>query len=106
MHKNAQKTQARQTNHSLLLSAQAEIQAKPELEIYADDVKCMHGNTVGQLDEESLFYLRSRGIEKDAAMKLLTHAFAADVMDRVRDPAIKQQMHDLLTTKMSVANHV
>jgi Fe-S cluster assembly protein SufD len=92
VHQEAQKTVAYQANHTLLLATDAEVNAKPELEIYADDVKCVHGNTVGQLDTEALFYLRSRGIEKNMALKLLTHAFAAEVMERVMHPAICQRM--------------
>jgi Fe-S cluster assembly protein SufD len=92
----AQKTKAQQTNHNLLLCADAEVRAKPELEIYADDVKCAHGNTVGQLDAESLFYLRSRGIEERDAIQLLTRAFAEDVINRVSDSMIRERMSNLL----------
>jgi Fe-S cluster assembly protein SufD len=76
-------TDANQANHNLLLSEHAEIDTKPELEIYADDVKCSHGATVGQLDEASLFYLRTRGLEQDEARQLLTQAFAAEILGKL-----------------------
>jgi Fe-S cluster assembly protein SufD len=98
VHPDAQKTDARQSNHNLLLSRNAEIDTKPELEIYADDVKCSHGATVGQLDEQSLFYLRSRGIGEIQARGLLTYGFARDILDRVdlaplRDKLGKELLH-------------
>lgn len=80
VHKGADGTDAEQANHNLLLSDQAEIDAKPELEIYADEVKCAHGTTVGQLDEQALFYLRSRGIDRKRAERILTRAFAASIV--------------------------
>lgn len=80
VHKGADGTDAEQSNHNLLLSDKAEIDTKPELEIYADDVKCAHGATIGQLDEAALFYLRTRGIDADAAARILTRAFAASVL--------------------------
>lgn len=80
VHKGADGTDAQQSNHNLLLSDDAEIDTKPELEIYADDVKCAHGATVGQLDETALFYLRSRGLDNNTATQLLTRAFAADIL--------------------------
>lgn len=82
VHRDAQKTDARQSNHSLLLSGDAEADAKPQLEIYADDVRCTHGCTVGQLDEDALFYLRSRGVSERDAQDMLIRAFAADVLDQ------------------------
>jgi len=87
----AQKTNAYQNNANLLLSPDAEIDTKPELEIFADDVKCSHGATAGELDERELFYLRSRGIDPATARSLLTYAFAAEVLQRFRQPAIAQQ---------------
>ncbi len=80
VHKGADGTDAEQSNHNLLLSDTAEIDTKPELEIYADDVKCAHGATVGQLDKSALFYLRSRGLDRDEAAQLLTRAFAARIL--------------------------
>lgn len=81
VHKGADGTDAKQANHNLLLSEGAEIDAKPELEIYAEEVKCAHGTTVGQLDEASLFYLRTRGLDKERARRVLTRAFAASVVN-------------------------
>ncbi len=80
VHKGADGTDAEQSNHNLLLSDTAEIDTKPELEIYADDVKCAHGATVGQLDKSALFYLRTRGLDQDEAARLLTRAFAARIL--------------------------
>jgi Fe-S cluster assembly protein SufD len=94
--KDAQKTISRQANHNLMLSPEATVYTKPEFEIYADDVKCSHGDTVGQLDAESLFFLRSRGIEKALALKMLTRGFAADVLETIKTPAILTHMNDLL----------
>lgn len=85
----AQHSHAEQSNHNLLLSSHAEVKTKPELEIYADDVKCSHGATVGQLDEEALFYLRSRGIEKQDALQVLTSAFADDIMNKIENVTIR-----------------
>jgi Fe-S cluster assembly protein SufD len=79
----AQNTQAQQTNRNLLLSKTAQINTKPELEIYADQVQCQHGATVGQLDEDALFYLRSRGIGSEEAIRMLTHAFAEEVLEKI-----------------------
>lgn len=104
VHPEAQKTRSQQANHNLLLSPTAAIDTKPELEIYADDVKCSHGNTVGQLDADSLFYLRSRGIDRQAALKMLTHAFADDVMNRITHPAIMRRMLVLLNEKLDYDN--
>ncbi|MGB9430332.1 MAG: Fe-S cluster assembly protein SufD [Gammaproteobacteria bacterium] len=84
----AVKTDATQTNNNLLLSRQGEIDTKPELEIYADDVKCSHGATIGQLDEHALFYLRSRGLDPEIARGLLIGAFAATVLDRIATPSL------------------
>lgn len=86
----AQRTNAFQTNNNLLLSSDAEIDSKPELEIYADDVKCSHGATCGELDPMALFYLRSRGLSLGEAESIMTYAFAAEVIERFTDPAIKK----------------
>jgi Fe-S cluster assembly protein SufD len=83
VHPEAQKTDGKQSNNNLLLSPEARVDTKPQLEIFADDVKCTHGATVGRLDETALFYLRSRGINRSNARKLLTYAFAADVLERL-----------------------
>ncbi len=88
VHPIAQKTDAKQTNKNLLLSDDATADTKPQLEIYADDVKCTHGATIGQLNEESIFYLRSRGIGMDTARQMLIHAFAGEIIERIKcEPA-------------------
>jgi Fe-S cluster assembly protein SufD len=96
----AQKTDAKQTNQSLLLSDTAAIDTKPELEIYADDVKCTHGATVGQLDKESLFYLRSRGIDAQSARDLLIYAFASDVVEHVKIEPLRKRIEELVFAKL------
>ncbi len=88
----AQKTSALQTNKNLLLSPEALVHTKPQLEIFANDVKCKHGATIGQLDEEVLFYLRSRGIALAEARRLLVHAFAGEIIDSIRDEAVRAQV--------------
>ena len=100
VHKPAQKTDARQTNKNLLLSENALINTKPQLEIYADDVKCTHGSTVGQLDKDAIFYLRSRGIGLGAARSLLTYAFASDIVNRIKVEAIRVELDKLLATRL------
>jgi Fe-S cluster assembly protein SufD len=89
--RDAQKTNAYQSNNNLLLSPDAEIDTKPELEIFADDVKCSHGATAGELDERELFYLRSRGLDVATARSVLTFAFAGEVLERFGHPAIARQ---------------
>ena len=88
----AQKTDGKQTNNNLLLSDQAHADTKPQLEIFADDVKCTHGATVGRLDEIALFYLKSRGIAAETARTLLTYAFAADVLERIDDDTVRSAL--------------
>ncbi|HNP34967.1 MAG TPA: Fe-S cluster assembly protein SufD [Woeseiaceae bacterium] len=88
VHKGADGTDATQSNHNLLLSEHAEINAKPELEIYAEDVKCAHGTTVGQLDEQAIYYLRTRGIDESAARRILTGAFAAIIVEKSPIPEL------------------
>ncbi len=95
----AQKTDAKQSNNCLLLSEQAKIDSKPQLEIYADDVKCTHGATVGQLDEEEIFYLRSRGISEVAARSILTYAFAERVIEQIKIPLFKDQVEAAFNAK-------
>ena len=90
VHPDAQKTEAHQTNHNLLLSSSAEIDAKPQLEIHADDVKCSHGATIGQLDEQMLFYLHSRGIAESEARAMLIYGFARDVVERIALPELRE----------------
>lgn len=94
--KDAQKTSAFQTNRNLCLTSSAHIQTKPQLEIYADDVKCSHGATVGQLDEAALFYLRSRGIAEKEAKLLLMSAFVSDVIDNIRINSLKDRIKILV----------
>ena len=96
----AQKTQAYQASSSLLLSDDATVDTRPELEIFADDVKCGHGGTVGQLDETSLFYLRSRGLTAPQARALLIYAFAAEMMDRVRPEPLRERALAMLATRL------
>jgi len=101
VHKGADGTDAKQANHNLLLSEKAEIDAKPELEIYAEDVKCSHGTTVGQLDESALFYLRSRGLDKNHAIRVLTHAFAADLVRRAPVSAVTEAIAEIVETRLA-----
>lgn len=96
VHKDAQKTDAKQTNRNLLLSDFAKIDTKPQLEIYADDVKCTHGATIGQLDKDSLFYLRSRGIEQPLAKAILLRAFASQSIETIRDLPIRNYVEKLV----------
>lgn len=100
VHKPAQKTDAVQTNRNLLLTDDATIDSKPQLEIYADDVKCTHGATIGQLDEHALFYLRARGISSEMARTLLLFGFAAENLERMRLPYIRKYVEDLIKEKM------
>jgi Fe-S cluster assembly protein SufD len=97
--KDAQKTDSKQTNKNLVLSDDAVIDTKPELQIFADDVRCTHGATIGQLDAESLFYLQSRGIGKAQARSLLTQAFAQDIIDRIKIPELRNQLEKVLSEK-------
>ena len=86
----AQKTDAYQTNRALLLSDDARALAKPQLEIYADDVKCSHGSTIGQLNEEQLFYLRARGIPFEEARRILLHAFTLEALSGAEPEAVQE----------------
>lgn len=96
----AQKTNAFQSNKNILLSDSATVNTKPQLEIFADDVKCSHGCTVGQLDEEGMFYLRSRGISQKMARSLLVHAFAVDIIDHIKPTALKSFVDGLITERL------
>lgn len=96
----AQQTDAQQTNHNLLLSDGAEADTRPQLEIYADDVKCSHGSTVGQLNADALFYLRTRGIGEPLARRLLVAAFAQDVVGRMTSVPLRQWAERLLATRL------
>ena len=96
VHEHAQRSDAQQANHNLLLSRNAEIDTKPQLEILADDVKCSHGTTVGQLDDTMLFYLRSRGVPEAQARGLLTYGFAHDIVERLNSATLAARMEHLL----------
>jgi Fe-S cluster assembly protein SufD len=96
----AQKTDARQTNKNLLLSTEALVNTTPRLEIFADDVKCSHGATIGQLDADAIFYLRSRGIDLETARHLLTYAFATDILSRIKIEAIRTELECMLLLRL------
>jgi Fe-S cluster assembly protein SufD len=96
----AQKTDAKQTNRNLLLSNDATVDTKPQLEIYADDVKCTHGATVGQMNEESIFYLRARGIGLEKARQILMHAFAGEIIDRVKCDPVRGQLDRIVWERL------
>ncbi|MCW8845461.1 MAG: Fe-S cluster assembly protein SufD [Gammaproteobacteria bacterium] len=100
VHRDAQKIEAHQASNNLLLSDQAEIDTKPELEIYADDVKCSHGATVGQLDKNALFYLLSRGIERTMARSLLVFAFADEIVAGIGEPSIRHAMEKRIVSQL------
>lgn len=102
VHVGADGTDADQANHNLLLSEKAEIDAKPELEIYTDDVKCSHGTTVGQLDETALFYLRTRGLDRQHAKRILTHAFAAGLVSRIPVESARASVGKLVEARLAV----
>ncbi len=101
VHQGADGTDASQANHNLLLSEKAEIDAKPELEIYAEDVKCSHGTTVGQLDDSALFYLRTRGLDKQFATQVLTHAFASGLVDRIPVDAARDAVSAVVESRLA-----
>jgi Fe-S cluster assembly protein SufD len=98
----AQKTDSKQTSKTLLLSDDAAINSQPALEIYADDVKCTHGSTIGPVDEEQVFYLRSRGVSLDAARHLLTYAFAADITRRIRVEPVRRRLENLMAAQQGL----
>jgi Fe-S cluster assembly protein SufD len=107
VHKDAQKTDAKQTNRNLLLSDDSRIDTKPQLEIYADDVKCTHGATIGQIEENALFYLRSRGIDEISARKLLLLAFANECLDRMAPGVARDHVQRLIQAHLVlIANSV
>ena len=100
----AQKTDAIQRNKNLLLSKDALINTKPQLEILADDVRCTHGATVGQVDQEAVFYLRSRGIDEEAARRVLIHAFAHEIIERIKVEALVTLLEERFSAHFST-NH-
>ncbi|HET7614232.1 MAG TPA: Fe-S cluster assembly protein SufD [Gemmatimonadaceae bacterium] len=101
VHPEAQKTDGKQSNNNLLLSPQARVDTKPQLEIFADDVKCTHGATVGRLDDVAMFYLNSRGIGPERARTLLTYAFAADVLESIELPAVRDALEKVVLSRFS-----
>ena len=102
----AQKTDAKQTNKNLLLSDDATADTKPQLEIYADDVKCTHGATIGQLNEEGIFYLRSRGIGTETARRMLIHAFAGEIIERIQHQAAREEVDKIVWERLEANPHL
>jgi Fe-S cluster assembly protein SufD len=100
VHPDAQKTEAYQTNNNILLTDTARMHTKPRLEIYADDVKCSHGATVGQLNEDALFYLQSRGIPRDESRLMLMDAFTWDVISKIKQPALQDRITELVRMRL------
>lgn len=100
VHHGAQKTDAKQSNRNLLLSDSALCHSNPQLEIFADDVRCTHGSTTGHLDDEAIFYLRSRGIGEDAAKSLLTYAFAGEVLQEIKLDVVRRDLEEFLFTRL------
>jgi len=103
VHPAAQKTDGKQTNHALLLSEQARVDTKPQLEIFADDVKCTHGATVGRLDQLALFYMKSRGIGAEHARALLTYAFAAEVLETIELDTLREGLEQVAFARFAPA---
>jgi Fe-S cluster assembly protein SufD len=101
VHPEAQKTDGKQENHTLLLSPRAVIDTKPQLEIFADDVKCTHGATVGRIDQTSLFYMKSRGVGAVRARQLLTYAFAADVLEQIELEPLRNSLEELTLARFT-----
>ena len=106
VHQIAQKTDAKQTNKNLLLSDNASADTKPQLEIYADDVKCTHGATIGQLNEESIFYLRTRGIGPETARRMLIHAFAGEIIERIKCEPAREELDKLVWDRLEANHHI
>ena len=96
----AQRTDSKQTNNNMLLSAEARADSQPQLEIYADDVKCTHGSTTGPLDQRHVFYLRSRGLDATAARQLLTYGFAAEILERMEVSALRDQLDGIVRARV------
>jgi Fe-S cluster assembly protein SufD len=101
----AQRTDSKQTNNNLLLSTEARADSLPQLEIYADDVKCTHGSTVGPLDETALYYLRSRGLSPETAAAMLTYGLAAEIVARVDDAALRESVERLVRARLADRSH-
>ena len=104
--KDAQKTNAFQENNNIILSDSALINTKPQLEIFADDVKCSHGATIGQLDSEAMFYLKSRGIGEEAARTILIRAFASDVIKSIKINEVRNYLENILDRRFNISSHI
>ena len=102
--KDAQKTDAQQTDKNLILSREAEVDSKPSLLIYADDVQCSHGATAGHIDKETLFYMQSRGLDRETASRILIHAFASQVIDTVELASLRDYLDALFLAEMPTAS--
>ena len=102
----AQKTDAKQTNKNLLLSDDATANTKPQLEIYADDVKCTHGATIGEMDDDSIFYLRARGLDAGTARRMLMHGFAGEIVDRIRHDAVREELDALVWDRLETKHQL
>jgi len=96
----AQKTDAKQTNKNLLLSDDATANTKPQLEIYADDVKCTHGATIGEMDDDAIFYLRARGLDTSTAQRMLLHGFAGEIVERIQHDAVREELDELVWNRL------
>jgi Fe-S cluster assembly protein SufD len=100
--RDAQKTNAYQSNKNILLSDEATINTKPQLEIYADDVKCSHGATSGSIDQDSMFYLKARGIGEEKARALLLNAFAANVIEKISSPVLRTEISRQIAKRLNL----
>ena len=100
VHPDAQKTDAIQNNQNLLLTDDAIIHTKPELEIYADDVKCTHGATVGQLDDKAMFYLRTRGLDENNARRVLMRAYVGEIIEKIKDEKFRTEMMEIIIARL------
>jgi Fe-S cluster assembly protein SufD len=103
VYEDAQKTNAFQQSNNILFSDKATVNAKPQLEIFADDVKCSHGTTIGQINKDALFYLRSRGVSEATAKNMMVNAFAFDVTEKVKIPALRTYLEKLIASEMAKA---
>jgi Fe-S cluster assembly protein SufD len=99
--KDAQKTNAYQTNKNILMGENSSANTKPQLEIFADDVKCSHGSTTGQLDDEAIFYLRARGLSEKSAKQLMLTAFMSDVLDKITVPSVKAKVFKTINERFN-----